>query len=765
VPDRGEAGSPPLGARLLPKPLRALAIQLLIASGILALAVLLLQSLLTNMARQGIKTGFGFLAFPANFGIAQSAIAYSPADSYARALLVGLVNTLIVITLGIVIATVLGTFIGIARRSSNWLVSRLAAIYVETVRNVPLLVQLIVWWDVLKISAPPPRLAWQPLPHLFVSNRGIVLPSPVWGSVHLTMLAAVAAGLLLAWLAARLARRYRTATDRSFRALPLGIALVAGPPLAVFLAAGAPFTLDLPTLKGFNFTGGQTISPEFAALVAGLSCYTASYIAEIVRGGIAAVSRGQSEAAAALGLRRGQALRLVVLPQALRAIVPPLIAQYLSLAKNSSLGVAIAFPDLVSVGNTVLNQTGQAVEVIAIEMTCYLTLSLAISALLNWYNRRLDRGSHAMETERPADHPRPRRETTAEPRRRFAHALAWMRVNLFGSPTSALLTVAGSLFLWWVLLPALAWAAEGRFVAADGPECREAGGACWAFIGAWSRFLLFGRFPLAEQWRPLLVILLFLAMMAATFRRRLPAAPLVATWASGFAGALLLMRGGIAGLEPVETPLWNGLPLTLILAVGSMIAAFPIALILALGRRSARPVLRALCVGYIELIRGVPLITILFMTSIMLPMLAPSGFTLDKLLRAGIAFCLFSAAYLAEAIRGGLQSVPAGQYEAAAALGLGYWRITGLIILPQALRIAIPGLVNTFIGTFKDTSLVVIVGLFDLLSTAKIAIEDPVWQGFYREAYVVVAAIFFVFCFTMSRFSQRLERQLGGGKA
>ena len=258
------------------------------------------------------------------------------------------------------------------------------------------------------------------------------------------------------------------------------------------------------------------------------------------------------------------------------------------------------------------------------------------------------------------------------------------------------------------------------------------------------------------------MILIFIAMLAATTRQRLWGLPLFAIWGAGFGMVLLLMGGGFAGLAPVATELWNGLPLTLILATGSMTAAFPLAVLLALGRRSESPLIRAPCVAYIELIRGVPLITILFMAAVMVPILLPPGFALDKALRAGIAFALFGAAYLAEAVRGGLQAVPRGQHEASEALGLGYWRRTALVILPQALTTAIPALVNTFIGTFKDTSLVVIVGLFDLLSTAKIAIEDMNWRGFYLEAYPFVAAIFFAFCFFMSRFSQRLERQLRG---
>jgi general L-amino acid transport system permease protein len=238
---------------------------------------------------------------------------------------------------------------------------------------------------------------------------------------------------------------------------------------------------------------------------------------------------------------------------------------------------------------------------------------------------------------------------------------------------------------------------------------------------------------------------------------------LVLIWLGGLIAVYLLMQGGILGMTYVETALWSGLPLTLIFAVLAMVFAFPLAILLALGRRSELPAVRVFCVGYIELVRGVPLITVLFMASVMLPLFLPTGFTIDKYLRAQVAFILFAAAYLAEVIRGGLQAIPKGQIEAADSLGLGYWRRTRLIVLPQALSMVIPPLVNNFIGAFKNTSLVIIIGLFDLLGTANAALADPNWQGFAPEAYIFTAAIYFCFCFFMSRYSQMLERTFDRG--
>ncbi len=302
--------------------------------------------------------------------------------------------------------------------------------------------------------------------------------------------------------------------------------------------------------------------------------------------------------------------------------------------------------------------------------------------------------------------------------------------------------------------------------APDGRACQAASGgagACWAFLGMWGRFILFGRYPYAEQWRPLLVVLIFVALLVASCDRRLWGGRLALLWLAGIALNLGLMLGGVLGLAFVPTDLWSGLPLTLILAIVGLAAAFPLAIALALGRRAAMPAVRALSVAYIELVRGVPLITVLFMASVMLPLFLPAGMTIDKLLRAQVGFILFFAAYLAEVVRGGLQAIPRGQYEAADALGLGYWRKTGLVILPQALKIAIPPLVNIFIAGFKDTTLVTIIGLFDLISTASNAITDPNWRGFYVEAYGFVGAIYFLFCFFMSRYSGALEARLKRG--
>jgi general L-amino acid transport system permease protein len=342
----------------------------------------------------------------------------------------------------------------------------------------------------------------------------------------------------------------------------------------------------------------------------------------------------------------------------------------------------------------------------------------------------------------------------------------WLRENLFGSWPSALATL-GILWLAWMLVPPFVqWAlVDAVWIAPDSRPCRaEGAGACWALIAEKHRFILFGTYPYEQHWRPGLGILVLLVLYVASAMRRFWRPALGLAWLGGLALIGWLMWGGFAGLPYVYNERWGGLMLTLLLATFGIAAAFPISILLALGRRSRLPAVRALAVLWIELVRGVPLISLLFMASVMLPLFLPEGVSIDKLLRALIAMIVFAAAYLAEVVRGGLQAVPHGQEEAADALGLGYWRKTLLVVLPQALRIAIPPLVNTFIAFFKDTSLVVIIGLFDLLTSIKVALTEPAWSGFGVEAYLFASLVYFAFCFAMSRYSQNLERELERGR-
>ena len=363
--------------------------QVLVVGAVVLLAAYLVDNTLTNLEERRIRTGYDFLWLESGFQIGESVIPFRPADSYARAFLVGVLNTLQVAIIGIILATLIGIVMGVARLSSNWLVAKLASTYVETLRNIPLLLQLFFWYAVITQLLPGNRDALVPLPGFVLSKSGMQIPVPIYDPSQIPALVALALGIVAGFLYRRhvYQKQERTGVQSPVVLPMLGLALV--PAALVFLVTGAAVDFSVPTFQRFNYQGGESLTPEFLALLIGLSLYTASFIAENVRSGIMGVSWGQTEASAALGLRTGQQLRLVILPQALRIIIPPTTSQFLNLTKNSSLAVAIGYPDLVSIANTSLNQTGQAIECISIMMAIYLSISLGISAFMNWYNARV----------------------------------------------------------------------------------------------------------------------------------------------------------------------------------------------------------------------------------------------------------------------------------------------------------------------------------------------------------------------------------------
>ncbi|HCE2838636.1 TPA: amino acid ABC transporter permease [Vibrio parahaemolyticus] len=363
---------------------------------IIALAALvfffytIINNALNNLDARGIATGFGFLNQEAGFGIGLTLIEYNETYSYGRTFIVGLLNTALVSVLGIILATAIGFTMGVARLSTNWLVSRLAAVYIETFRNIPLLLQIFFWYFAVLQALPSARQSLSLGEAIFLNVRGLYFPAPVFNEGSGVVIAAFVIGLIATISISIWARNKQRLTGQQTPMGRIGLGLLVGLPLLVYFVSGMPISLEYPELKGFNFKGGISIIPELAALLLALSVYTAAFIAEIVRSGINAVSHGQTEAAMSLGLPRAKTLKLVVIPQALRIIIPPLTSQYLNLTKNSSLAMAIGYPDLVSVfAGTTLNQTGQAIEIIAMTMGVYLTLSLLTSALMNLYNRKV----------------------------------------------------------------------------------------------------------------------------------------------------------------------------------------------------------------------------------------------------------------------------------------------------------------------------------------------------------------------------------------
>ncbi len=370
------------------KAFRSIVYQVIALVAVLAVGAYLAHNTLTNMRARGIQSGFDFITQPAGFAIGESLFPFDSAESYGKAFLIGLSNTLRVAVVGIVLATLLGTLVGVGRLSKNFLIRTVCSTYVEIFRNVPLLLQLFIWYFVMTELLPAVEEPLRPLPGMFFSKNGLQFPIPEWAPGHWLTLAGLALGAVGAWFWSRQARSHMFNTGVQRPVFWPGLAILVAGGVVGWLVAGMPGGLDLPEKTELNVVGGGSVTPEFLTMLVGLTIYTASYIAEIVRGGIQSVPFGQHEAAAALGLSRGNEVRLVQLPQALRVIIPPLTSQYLNLTKNSSLAVAVGFPDLVSISNTSLNQTGRAIECISLVMACYLTLSLLTALFMNAYNKR-----------------------------------------------------------------------------------------------------------------------------------------------------------------------------------------------------------------------------------------------------------------------------------------------------------------------------------------------------------------------------------------
>jgi general L-amino acid transport system permease protein len=663
---------------------RSVLAQTLLLLMIAALGAWLITNLQQNLAARNIAAGYGFINDTAGFAIGEAEIRYSASDTVARALAVGLINTLKVSALAILGATLLGVALGLARVSDHALLRGFSRLYIEVVRNIPLLVQLLFLYAFALNVLPPVHQALEPIPGFFLSNRGLAMPALVLSD----------------------------------------------------------FTIQWPQRGRFNIEGGMQLSAELMTLVVGLSIYTAAYIAEIVRGGIESVPMGQSEAAKALGMRSGQTMRRIVFPQALRAILPPLTSWYLNTVKNSSLAIAVGYPDLLSVVDTIINQTGQAIEGVLIVIAVYLSVNLLLSWLINRYNAVIARRGFAPGTGGA------RRQSPA----------SWRA--LIGSKRRTVVSLAlllGAAYAVWSVLDWLVFSATSSGNAQD---CRETSGACWPFIRENYRTILFGTYPLEEQWRAALSLLLFGSALVASFWKRTWGRELAAIWIVVPIASICLMHGGPLGLTVVPTEKWSGLPLTLLLASLAVILAFPLAVLLALGRRSKQVITQSMSIGFIELMRGVPLVGVLFMAAVLFPLFAPPSFEIDSYMRVQLALILFTAAYMAEAVRGGLQAVPNGQVEAAAALGLNQHQTTTRIVLPQALRVSIPGLVNTSISEVKNTTLVLIVGMFDVLQTTRLSLVEVEWRPFFAEAYAFTATLFFGLCFAISQLSRRVETHL-----
>ena len=367
---------------------RGVIFQILIVLGLAGFAAFIVSNTITNLREAGLSSGYGFLFNTANFDINQRLVDYASTSTYGQALVVGALNTVLVAVMGVFAATVIGFVAGVLRLSNNFLVGSIVTVWVEFTRNVPVLLQIIFWWLIM-LALPLVRDSISIGDAAFLNNRGLFLPAPIFKDGSAIVLALILVGVVAAIMVRRWARKRQDATGQTFPVGWAGLGLIVGVPVIAYFAVGQPLDFDIPEKERFNLKGGFSITPELVALWLALSTYTGAFISEIVRGGILSVSKGQTEAAGALGLRRGLTMRKIILPQALRVIIPPMTSQYLNLTKNSSLAVAIGYQDIVSIGDTILNQSGQALEVISLYMAFYLVLSLLTSAFMNWYNNRI----------------------------------------------------------------------------------------------------------------------------------------------------------------------------------------------------------------------------------------------------------------------------------------------------------------------------------------------------------------------------------------
>ena len=690
--------------------------------GLAALAALLLLHIEATQTARGIRGGFGFLFQPAGFRISESLLPVTPDDPYWMSIAAGLVNTLTVALVAIPVATLLGIGLGLLRLSSRPLAARTAALIIAPLRNTPVLLQLFVWYGLL-LRLPDARQAWSPLPSVLLSNRGLALPA-----LHgwLPYALAAAGALLLGW---RLRHRLgRAAPWAALAATALAWAWLPG------------VTVDLPVRRGLGLQGGWQPSIEFAALVIGLVVFHAAYIADIVRAAVRAVPVGLVEAGQAMALTPWGVLRHVVAPYAARVALPPYANQCLALVKNSTLAIAIGYQELMAVINTAITQTGLALEGITLAVAVYLGLALALGGALSAWNARHARhgpgDSHGARLgERPA----------LRLLDRGSRGIGgWL-----GSALMALLLAAAGWALFdWALL---------RAVWSGGPAtCAAAAGACWAAVGENLPLLLFGAMAQADRAQALAACAALLAGVAVALGLgRLAPRARLAWVALMLVITVIALAGwpwGGAAIGPLR---WGGLLVTLILAIAALLAALPLAFGLALLRRSGSPGGSLAAAALIEAVRGVPLVTQLLFASFVLPLLLGGG--VSKFGMALAALTLHTACLLAEVLRGALQAIPPGQMMAARALGMrpavAYWTV----IWPQARRIAAPAALGVFVGAVKDTSLVSIIGVFDVLGAAKAVVAGTDWRPYHVEVYLAVALLYFTASLALSRVARRME--------
>ncbi len=696
---------------------------------VLFLLVLAAEQVASTQTARGVQGGFAFLWQASGFQISESLLNVSPTDPYWQAIAAGLVNTLTVALVAIPLATLLGIVLGGLRLSGNPLVARCTTALIEPIRNTPVLLQLFVWYGLL-LQLPTVRDAWMPLPGVMLSNRGLALPAISGCLPH------VLATLVVAFVW----HRSRNTRHRGWRLL--AVASLVG----IWLLLPAPH-IQWPVKQGLGLRGGWQPSIELTALLVGLIVFHAAYIADIVRGAVRAVPVGLFEAGQAMALSPFAIARHILYPYASRVALPAYANQCLALIKNSTLAIAIGYQDLMAIINTAITQTGLAVEGVSIAVVLYLGIAALFGwALALWNANATRHGADSAGTTRLGSR---------------MNSAAFDRAALFGTrsrtlgtlATAAVLVIGGAALFQWAVFDAV-WRGGAQ-------TCADASGACWAAVEQNAPLLIFGTMSAEDRPRALFACAALILAVLFALSPRLPGRWRAWLFGLGCVAAASALGGwpwGAAGIAPLR---WGGLVVTIVLALSAIALSLPLAVALALMRRSTFSWLRLPSTLLIEAVRGVPLVTQLLFASFVLPMLLGGQIGNSKFTMALAALSLHTACLLAEVLRGALQAVPEGQRMAAAALGLNRRTAFWTVVLPQARKIATPAALGVFVGAVKDTSLVTIIGVFDVLSAAKAAVASTIWRPYYVEIYLSVAVLYFVVCLGLSRVARRVEVQGG----
>ncbi|MDR3398395.1 MAG: ABC transporter permease subunit [Pandoraea sp.] len=704
---------------------RAARVALPVAALVLLACVLhvVVTMLAAAQSARDIRGGFGFLWQPTGFRLSESLFEVAPEDPAWLTILAGFVNTLTVSACAIPLAGALGLVLGLLRLVRHPMISRLAAAIVVPIRNTPVLLQMFVWYGAF-LALPNVRQAWQPVPGVLLSNRGAVLPLVVDGLPY--GLVVTAALGLAAWGWRRIGRRHAV--------IVLLFAIAAGS-VALHLAGYPLPHLELPVVRGFGVQGGLTLNPERMALICSLVLFHAAYVADIVEGATLGVSAAQWQAGLALGLTPVQTAREVVFPHAARAALPPFVNQCVMLIKNTTLAVAIGYPDLMGVLGSVTSQSAAALECLLLAATAYLLLGYGIGALTDRYNRRVSAQQLDNRDGRTLAGVWGRAEVT--------------RAGLVGSAGSAVLTLFSVALLGWLGWEGMRWAVIDAVWQGTTQQCEAAAGACWLAVRENAPLLIFGTLDASLR---VTAAIGSLALLAG-----------VAPWlcgvrqmrvCAGFAAV-----GGMVAivmLAPIPTVYWSGAMASIVLAVTAIAAALPLSLGLALMRRSGSIVMHRVAVSIIDGVRGVPLITQLMLVTLLVPFMVGGDWSSHKFELAWMALTLHTACMMAEVLRGGFQSISGGQALAGQALGLTRSQVLWHVTLPQVVRRSVAPAVGVIVGAIKDTSLVSVIGLFDVMSAAKAVLADGTWRPYFAEIYVAVALAYGTFCLALSWRARRL---------